>query len=361
MIKKLILNKMKFLLTAITVAGLLFSTTHHTAAADVASDEAESKRVEVTVRASTIDPRVRAYPKIDFLINDSKGRPADQQQAWFNPNVQSRGQLVIWLMGHNPALFQRVTGYGLHAIRVHYANRWFSKCCREQPVGPECRGNLRLEAATGLDVSDEVSIARPDSMAQRAFQMVKWLKTQNTPGDWGQFLNADASDLDWEKVIVAGSSHGSTTAARFAKYQKVARVVALCGPRDQHQTWQALPSATPENRYFAFSHVLDQGWERDHYCRSWEMLGLNEFGPIVNVDESKPPYDNTRRLITDADVGGNPRRAHSSVQPGGSAVKDKTTGRYLHEAVWEYLFTHQVEEVGKPVPLDPNCDHEQRQ
>ncbi len=95
---------------------------------------------------------------------------------------------------------------------------------------------------------------------------------------------------------MAGSSHGSTTAARFAKHQKVSRVVAFCGPRDQHQSWQSLPSATPENRYFGFSHVLDGGWVGDHYCRSWELLGMHRFGPIVNVDKQQSPYQNTRRL-----------------------------------------------------------------
>ena len=159
---------------------------------------------------------------------------------------------------------------------------------------------------------------------------------------------------------MAGSSHGSTTSARFAKYKKVSRVVMLCGPRDQHQVWQKLPSATPENRYFGFSHVLDGGWSGDHYCRSWELLGLNKFGAIVNVDQSKPPFENSRRLITDFDVKGNVRRAHSSVQPGGNAWKDDK-GNYMHEAVWRYLFTHPVDQIGKATPFDPNCDKKQKQ
>ncbi|MGC4121937.1 MAG: hypothetical protein QM765_46615 [Myxococcales bacterium] len=55
----------------------------------------------------------------------------------------------------------------------------------------------------------------------------------------------------------------------------------FCGPRNQYETWQGLPSATPKNRFFAFSHVLDGGWTGGHYCRSWELLGLQEFGPVV--------------------------------------------------------------------------------
>lgn len=137
------------------------------------------------------------------------------------------------------------------------------------------------------------------------------------------------------------------------------RVVCLCGPRDQYESWQSLPSATPASRYFGFSHVLDSGWTGDHYCRSWEMIGLNQFGPVVDVDISAPPYQNSRRLITNADVKGDANRAHGSVTPGGSAVKDKD-GKFIHEPVWRYLYTHPVDEVGSPTPADPDCVKDQR-
>jgi hypothetical protein len=100
--------------------------------------------------------------------------------------------------------------------------------------------------------------------------------------------------------------------------------------------------------------VLDGGWTGDHYCRSWQMLGLHKHGPIVDVDESAPPFGNTRRLITHADVGNNPARAHGSVVPGNSAVKN-SKGEFIHEAVWRYLFTQPVEQTGPAVPPDPEC------
>jgi hypothetical protein len=153
---------------------------------------------------------------------------------------------------------------------------------------------------------------------------------------------------------MAGSSHGSTTAARFAKHQKVDRVVMFCGPRDQYESWQSLPSATEANRFFGFSHVLDSGWSGDHYCRSWQLLGLSKFGPIINVDQVPAPFGNSRRLITNADVKNDEKRAHSSVVPGGAAVKD-SSGKFLHEAVWQYLFNHPVEKIGEPVPPDSDC------
>ncbi len=319
------------------------------------------RHYKLTARASKIDSRVKAHPEIGFLIETKAGKPADIQHAAVDTRVAPRGKLVIWLMSHNQQLFDRINSYGLHAIRVHYANRWFSIACRENPVGEHCRGNIRLEAVTGTDISDDVDIPKPDGMMERAYQFVKWLARENPQAGWSHFLTKDGNGLRWDDVIIAGSSHGSTTAARFAKFQKVSRVVAFCGPRDQLQSWQSLPSATPENRYFGFSHVLDGGWVGDHYCRSWELLGMHKYGPIVNVDESKAPFGNTRRLITDFDVNGDARRAHSSVVPGGRAKKDSDTGAYAHEDVWRYLFTQPVDVVGKAVPLDDSCKKNQRQ
>ncbi len=311
------------------------------------------QRYKLQARASKIDPRTKEYPEIKFEFGTDQ-KPQDLENASVDTRVAPEGKLVIWLMGHNDRLFERLNNYGLHAIQVSYANKWFGTLCRPQPKDAQARGNVRLEAATGEDFSDELDLARPDGMAERAFQFVKWLAKENPQGNWEQFLSSDGKGLQWDKVIISGSSHGSTTAARFAKHQRVDRVVMLCGPRDQDQDWQANRSATPANRYFGFSHVLDGGWSGDHYCRSWELLGMHEFGPIVNVDDEAAPYQNTRRLISSADVNGDPKRAHSSVGPGGASPKN-ADGEYLFEPVWKYLYTHPVDKVGEATDEDPSC------
>ena len=127
------------------------------------------------------------------------------------------------------------------------------------------QGNVRLEAATGKDFSPELNLAPPDGMMERSRQFLIWLAQEHPAGQWDQFLTADKSAVRWDKVIISGSSHGSTTAARFAQHQKVARAVMLCGPRDQDQNWQAESSATPTRRFFGFTHMLDAGWTGHHY------------------------------------------------------------------------------------------------
>lgn len=311
------------------------------------------QRYKLQFRASELDPRCREHPEIGFVFTKD-GKPADVEVATVDTRVDPQGKLVIWLMGANDALFERLNSYGLHVIQVSYANQWFSKLCQPNPRDGKARGDIRLEASIGEDVSDEIDIPKPDSIMERSYQLVKHLAEEHEVGRWKQFLTRDGKGLLWDKVILSGASHGSTTAARFAMHQKVDRVVMLCGPRDQDQDWQSGTSATEPARYFGFCHVLDGGWSGDHYCRSWELLNLHRFGEIVSVDSAKPPYGNTRRLISSADVGGNADRAHSSVMPGGASPKDGS-GAYLFEPVWRYLYTQPVERIGKPVARDPEC------
>ena len=316
--------------------------------------DAAPRRYDFSVRASAIDPRVKSHPDVDFVL-EKDGKPQDVQGAAVDTRVAPRGRLVVWLMGPSPALFDRLTGYGLHAVHVHYARGWFGRFGDAAPPGDtNFLGKLRLEAATGRVGSPVVDVPGPDGMMERAHQLVRWLAKENPQGRWDHFLAEDGSGLRWDRVTVAGASHGATTAARFAKEVRVDRVVMFCGPRDQFETWQSLPSATPADRFFGFTHVLDTGWTGDHYCRSWELLGLHAFGEVVNVDGVGPPYGNSRRLVTDADVSGDAKRAHGCVTPGRSAVKD-ASGRLVHEDVWRYLFTHPVDAVGTSVPPDPDC------
>jgi hypothetical protein len=290
-------------------------------------------------RASKIDKLAKEHPKINFVFT-SKGKAADTQYAIVDTRVKSRAKLVIWLMGHNSGLFDRLASYGMHAIGVHYARGWFSKLQGLNDKDKEHIGKIRLEAATGEDFSKFIDIPKADGMMERAYQFVKYLAKKNPEGKWDYYLTKDGKSLRWDDIIVSGSSHGSTTSARFAKHQKVSRVVMFSGPRDQTQTWQSLKSATPANRFFGFTHVLDGGWP-DHYDRSWKMLGLEKSGSIVNVDKVKAPYKGSHQLITEADVGKNSKRAHSASTPGGNSVKDKN-GKYLYEDVWKYLFTHPI-------------------
>ena len=320
-------------------------------------EDSQPNRYTYRVRASEVDPQTKDYPEIGFTRGFSI-KPNDWQYASVDTRVPSKGKLVLWLMGHNEELFKRLNRYGLHAIDVHYARGWFGKLCQPKPETGLSRGEVRLEAATGLDRSDELDLQVRDGASERARRLLIWLSEEHPTGNWHQFLTPNKDRIRWDKVIVSGASHGSTTAARFAKFQRVDRVVMLCGPRDQDQTWQGLYSATPSNRDFGVTHVLEGGWIGVHYCRSWQLLDLHQYGSVVDVDHSSPPYSGSRRLISSSDVGGDARRAHSAVTPGKASPTDGN-GHLLYEPVWQYLYTQPVNQFGVPVPAETDCDMEQ--
>lgn len=303
--------------------------------------DASPGRYTLQTRASEVDPNAQEHPELGFVFTDRDGNPADQQNAAVDTRVPSEGKLVIWLMAHNEELFQRLTSYGYHAIQPHYANKWFGALSDEVRDSGVDLGKIRLEAAVGENFSPHVDIPRPDSIAERSFQLIRYLATHHPEGNWHQFLNEAGNGLRWaESVILSGISHGSTTSARFAKHQEVSRVVLFSGPRDQYDEWHGFPSATSTKRFFAFTHVLDGGWP-SHYHRSWKMLGLEAHGSLHSVDGSESPFANSRTLISSADVAGDANVAHTTVVPGSSARKD-SYGRYIYEDVWRYMFTHPV-------------------
>src|SRR6185295_18430808 len=163
------------------------------------------QRYEFSARASKIDPRTKEHPEIDFVF-EKQGRPSDTERAMVDTRVVPQGKLVIWLMGYNAALFDRVSGFGLHAIQVHYANGWFGKLSRQAPASDDkYLGKIRLEAATGENFSDAVTIPKPDGMQERAVQFVKWLTKENPQGRWEYFLTEDGQGLRWNRVIISGS------------------------------------------------------------------------------------------------------------------------------------------------------------
>ena len=83
---------------------------------------------------------------------------------------------------------------------------------------------------------------------------------------------------------------------------------------------------------------------------------LREPKQMIRTDSK---FKAPRAVITDADVKKDPNRAHNCIVPGGGSPKDKS-GKFLCEDVWRYLFTHPVDQTGKPVPADPKVRMDQR-
>ena len=283
-------------------------------------------RHDLQARASEVDPRAREHPSIGFVFGDgdtetggeggtrASGDPPDMQYAAVDTSVPSRGELVIWLSNPEETrqeLFDRLVAYGCHAVKVHYANHWFGMVPDDVRNDGVSLGQIRLEAATGTDCGCSfIDLPEPDGMAERTRQFLLWLAAQHPEGEWDQFLTPDRGALRWaDCVTIAGSSHGSTTAARFATHTEVARVCLFCGPNARGEEIGPADhqSATPTDRFFVFGHTEDDTWPEREYPqtpKSWGLLGLEEHGGLVNVDTAAAPYGGSRMLITSCDVSG---------------------------------------------------------
>lgn len=153
-------------------------------AQNLSYEDKDPKIYKLSERASKIDSRVKSYPEINFILEDKKGKEKDRQFSMVNTKVKPKGKLVIWLMGKNDGLFERLSNDGFHVIGVHYARGWFGKLAKLNPKGDtEYLGRIRLEAATGKDFSKALNLEYPDGMMERSYQFVKWLAKKNPQAD----------------------------------------------------------------------------------------------------------------------------------------------------------------------------------
>ncbi len=221
----------------------------------------------------------------------------------------ARGQLLVWLPGTgglaSPTgpLLQLAARNCMHAVGLNYPNETSAvgDCVRERPE-PDCYAAWRLEKVDGMDRSPKINVAPADSVDNLLLKLLRYLAMQHPDEGWEQYL--DGAAVRWDKVIVGGISQGGGQAAMLAKVHSVARVVMLAAVTDSvgslrgpAPAWESHPGATPPERYFGFANQRDAFWTGER--NGWLALGLGEYGPIVNVDSTSPPYGGTHRLTTD--------------------------------------------------------------
>ena len=270
-----------------------------------------------SVDASAPPPPPGAGPEVDrnnpqlhtfsFLPSDADPGASDRnlrQTAYLDtraPKIQ--GKLVVTLSGVNggpgPGGVARfAAGVGFHVFMVAYKNDINPSTQND----PDFFGEFRLEAFDAMDRTPRVNVQRPDCVEVRVAKALAHLAKEHPGGDWDYYLDQQG-EVRWSDVIFAGHSHGASSAAAYAKIRTLHRAVSLAGPRDTRPvvaTWLSAPSATPIDRYYAFTGTGD-GQHQDH-LKAFETLGLP--GAVVDVGEAQPPYDNSHRLLYQGGHGG---------------------------------------------------------
>jgi hypothetical protein len=266
------------------------------------------------------------------------------QYAYRDALAPRAAQLVVYLVGANnkpergQTMGQFLAGLGFPVLVPGYANDYDIRalCMPPDTPDPDCHGKLRLEAFEGKDLSPHIQITPPNSLETRIVRMLTALQTRQPDGDWGKYLDGDKPR--WSQIIIAGHSHGASSAGIIGKVRRVHRVVMLSGPFDnrggQPAQWTRLPAATPVDRVFGFSHTQEEQYPG--HIKDWEAMGLAPLGALALVENGAPPFAGSHQLITalpPAPGGG----AHGTTAAG-KAAPLRPDGKYVFEAAWRYLF-----------------------
>jgi pimeloyl-ACP methyl ester carboxylesterase len=222
--------------------------------------------------------------------------------------VAPAGKLLVFLPGTGAKASQyqlilaQAARAGYHAIGISYPNSdAIGVLCATQPT--TCYGDARLEVVTGQATSSLVSVDRANSIENRVIKLVRFMRSTEPAGDWGQFLTGDTAVV-WSKISIAGHSQGGGHALFIAQRYSVGRATAYgsygdglpgtAGPAP----WVTRPFATPTSRMVGFISAFDELVVPLQAFSAWSAIGMN--GDVVNVDDHPPPFGASQRFFTNA-------------------------------------------------------------
>ncbi|MCU7495702.1 MAG: T9SS type A sorting domain-containing protein [Ignavibacteria bacterium] len=290
----------------------------------------------VTLLAQT---ELRVSPKTtDSAIDDW----LEDNYIFINKNVPQMGKLVILLPGSglNPSsyllILRSAANRGYNVIGLKYPNTFSLAELCSKSTDSSCYEKVRLEVLDGTDRTQLVSVSRANSLENRLSKLLIYMKENYSEGQWDLFLKPDKTP-EWSNIIVIGHSLGGGMAAIMAQRYYILRVVMLASPTDYSDYFNrpafylGKPHLTPSSHYFGFGHKKDA---IVRYEEIWKLLGMDQFGPLINVDTTLPPYLGTHMLST----GMNPPESDYH----GSVAMDLTTpknqdGSPVFSRVWEYM------------------------
>lgn len=276
------------------------------------------------------DRKLREFALDPKALDPSIADSTSTQCAQLDTRSTPLGRLVIFLPGANnvPGDWRnhgrKLAEFGFHVLIPHYNNRWSSNgTCDGKPSS--CANDTRWEALSGEDTSSAISIARADSAEGRVITMLKYLVGKDPGGDWGYYLT-QGGGLAYDRIIIAGISHGAASAGMYAARRPFARnVMHSSGPAGDSKATKM----TPISEWYAFVHTADPAYDAI-------MAPLKSFGvpgEPTNVDGQTPPFGNSHRLITSAMS----KYPHVSTCVHKESPNDGMD-HYVFEPVWRYLY-----------------------
>ncbi|MCE9601573.1 MAG: hypothetical protein K8S21_05070 [Gemmatimonadetes bacterium] len=222
-------------------------------------------------------------------------------------DVSSVGRLFVFLPGtgaiaqnYRSIVFEAARA-GYHAIGLSYPNtQAVGTACLGQPT--VCYAEVRSEVLTGEASSLLVTVDRANSIENRLVKLLRYMRSADAAGNWGQYLAGDSAVV-WAKVSIAGHSQGGGHALFIAKRYAVWRATAYASagdllPGGGAAPWVALPFATASSAMFGFISTADELVSPTEALARWTALGMT--GAAVNVDSAPPPFGAAQRFVTTA-------------------------------------------------------------
>jgi pimeloyl-ACP methyl ester carboxylesterase len=272
----------------------------------------------------------------------------EDNYAYINKNMPQMGKLVLFLPGSglNPSAYllilKEAANKGYNVIGLKYPNTFSLAELCSKSSDSACYEKVRLEVLGGKDRTQLVNVSRANSIENRLSKLLIYLKANYPDGLWNLYLKPDGTP-EWSLIVAMGHSLGGGMAAIIAQKYYTLRVAMLASPTDYSDYFNRpafyfdKPHVTPSSHYFGFGHNKD-GIQR--YAEIWKLLGMDQFGPLVNVDTTQAPYLMSHMLTT----GVTPPQPdyHGSVAM--DAVTPKNSdGSPLFAPVWEYVaFPFQI-------------------
>lgn len=271
-------------------------------------------------------------------------------EIYIKPGGSTRDELLVFLPGTSaePSIYQDIlktaAELSIPAIGLMYADEssYFDLATNNCDT---CFADARTEAIEGIDLSPFLQVDRANSIVNRLNKLLQYLHQQHPTDGWGRFMNA-SGEVIWSKVIIAGHSQGAGHSAFIAKQHLVVRNLMFSTgdwyvPENRPATWILTEGQTPPSRIYAFAHVDDPLFIREHQLPAWEGFGIDRFAPNLVVEElDGSPYECSHMLsATTTPIGFEGESGYHC-----ACICDRHTprtadGTALYKPVWVYMLT----------------------
>lgn len=248
---------------------------------------------EYNIAPSATNPSIFLYNNSHFVSVDTR--------------TTLRNKLFIFLPGTGGSpdfyrlIVRRAAALGYHAVGLMYPNG--SELYSWSGSNPDNSqfGKCRQEIFDGTNQTLGVTVDGNNCIKGRLVKLLQYLATQYPSLNYQQFLNGN--DLKWNQCVLAGHSQGGGHAFYIAKQVSVDKTIAFASIDwnallGRSADWESVSGATPISKFYSFNSPRDEVFNYTNVQTQLNDMGIQ--GAAVSIDNSTIPYNNTRRLITNA-------------------------------------------------------------